>query len=155
LEYSPLENTQYYGESRALVTALGFELLDLKIARSGGNTRVSVVIAGKTAAQSIGTDDCAKIHRALKDRFEARLETDDFYMEVSSPGSERLIKNAAEFPLFAERAARFWDTRSSSWIEGIIKEGTPESVTIQLKETNGEPGLLAIPLAAIAKAKLL
>ena len=155
MEYSPLENTPHYAESRALVNALGFELLDLKIVRSGGNTRVSVVIAGKTLAQSIGTGDCAKIHRALKERLEALLETDDFYMEVSSPGAERLIKNAAEFPLFEGRAARFWDTRSSSWIAGIIKEGTPESVTIQLVEINGEPGLLAIPLAAIAKAKLL
>jgi ribosome maturation factor RimP len=116
---------------------------------------VSVVIAGKTLAQSIGTGDCAKIHRALKERLEALLNTDGFYMEVSSPGSERLIKNAAEFPLFAERAARFWDTRSSSWIEGIIKEGTSESVTIQLIKANGEPEQLEIPLAAIAKAKLL
>jgi ribosome maturation factor RimP len=150
-----METMPYYEESRALVTALGFELLDLKIVRSGGNTRVSVVIAGKTLAQSIGTGDCAKIHRALKERLEALLGTDDFYMEVSSPGCERLIKNAAEFPLFAERPARFWDTRSSSWMEGIIKEGTPESVTRQLIEAAGEPGLLAIPLAAIAKAKLL
>jgi ribosome maturation factor RimP len=155
LEYSPLENTPHYGESRALVNALGFELLELKISRSGGSTRVSVVIAGKTSAQGVGTDDCAKIHRALKERLEALLALDDFYMEVSSPGAERLIKNAAEFPLFAGRAARFWDTRSSSWIEGIIKEGTAENVTIQLTKDNSEHELLAIPLAAIAKAKLL
>jgi ribosome maturation factor RimP len=152
----------YYTESRVLVNGLGYELLDLKIIRSGGNTRVNVVISGFTPAQGIGTEDCAKVHRALQLRLEALTGIDDFAMEVASPGMERTIKNAAELALFAGRAARFWDTRTSSWTSGIIIEATSKDVTIAavkgesaVTQDADESTRLTIPLLYIAKAKLV
>jgi ribosome maturation factor RimP len=152
----------YYTESRALVNGLGYELLDLKIIRSRGNSRVTVVISGFTPAQGIGTEDCAKVHRALQLRLEALTGMDDFSMEVASPGMERTIKNAAELALFLGRAARFWDTRTSSWTLGVIVEATSKEVTIAAGTNGGavtqdanESTRLTIPLLYIAKAKLV
>jgi ribosome maturation factor RimP len=158
VEYSPLEKSPWYAESRALVNALGCELLDLKIIRSRGNSRVNVVIAGREPEQGIGIEDCEKVHRALRARLEALTGMDDFSMEVASPGTERVITNAAELPLFAERAARFWDTRSSAWVSGVIKGVTEENVSIRPldgAEESSERALTTLPLGAIAKAKLL
>jgi ribosome maturation factor RimP len=74
-------------------------------------------------------------------------------MEVTSPGMERNIKNAAEFALFAGRPARVWDRRTSDWRSGVIAAADKVSVTlVNVNSTNEEE---IVPFAEIAKAKLV
>jgi ribosome maturation factor RimP len=145
----------YYTQSRELVRALGYELVELKIIQSRGTSRVNAVISGLSPGQGIGTEDCAKVHRALQARLEALTGMGDFSMEVASPGVERTIKNAAELSLFIGRMARLWDTRESAWIPGVIVQAASDDVTVDVQQDGSEPVRRTFPFTYIAKAKLL
>jgi ribosome maturation factor RimP len=71
-------------------------------------------------------------------------------MEVTSPGMERHIKNAAEFDLFKGRDVKVWNTEISDWVSGKIKESNEISLTLNVMEEDK-----VIPYTNIAKAKLL
>jgi ribosome maturation factor RimP len=86
------------------------------------------------AAAGIGVSDCARVHRVLLPRLEALLGSDDVAMEVGSPGTERVIKNAAEFALFVGRPLRVWDRTITEWRSGIL--AAAEAGCLRLRPTN-------------------
>ena len=71
-------------------------------------------------------------------------------MELTSPGMERNIKNAAEFPIFKGREVRVWDKNISDWAGGVIVDADEKSVTLE-KEGNNQTFLFE----NIAKAKFI
>lgn len=97
MEYKSQDSFPYYRECAPLVEALGYFLVELNVLNHKSGVRIYAVIAAKDSAREIGVDDCSKVHHALLPRLEALLGTDDTYMELTSPGMERNIKNAAEF----------------------------------------------------------
>ena len=102
------------------------------------------------AGVDIGVNDCAKVHHALLPRLEALLGTEDTYMELTSPGMERNIKNAAEFAVFTGREIRVWDKTVTDWVSGVITASDEKSVTL---EKDGEK--ITVPFEQIAKAKFI
>mgnify|MGYP002864888761 CR=1 FL=1 len=151
MEYTPLQSIPHYAECAPLVEALGYVLVDIKVVQSRGNINVNVVIAAKDAAVHIGVNDCAKVHRVLLPKIEDVLHTDDVYMELTSPGMERNIKNPAEFALFKGRELRVWSREAADWVGGTIAVATEHSVTL-LQEGDTER---VIPYSDIAKAKFI
>ena len=156
MEYTPLESQYYYSECNVLVEGLGYILVELKIGRTHSAVQIRAVIsrpqaAQNGAAQGIGINDCAKVHRLLMPRLEALLNAQDISMEVTSPGLTRNIKNAAEFALFVGKNVRVWDTDAADWTSGVIESAGTES--LELKESGtGETKTFAYE--HIAKAKL-
>ncbi|MGL4981790.1 MAG: ribosome maturation factor [Treponemataceae bacterium] len=150
LDFTPLEAMPLYNDCISLVSGLGYSIVESKMTHTKSQYHIRVVINHGDVAKSVGIDDCAKVHRSLLPRLEAILKTQEVFIEVTSPGAERLIKNAAEIPLFAGRNIRLWDTEKSDWVCGKIITCTKESVVIE--ENNVE---LIIPLTKIAKAKLI
>lgn len=146
MEYVSLDTLEYYSSTKPLVEGLGFLLVDVKVKQVGKTKHISVVISAKDTAKSIGVDDCAKVHHALLPRFEAILGTDDIYMELTSPGIERNVKNAAEFSLFLGKMVRVWDKTKSDWVSGKITASDEKSVWLDGVCINYEN---------IAKAKLV
>ena len=71
-------------------------------------------------------------------------------MEVTSPGMERHIKNAAEFALFIGREVKVWYTEISDWVSGVIKNSNENQLILEVMEEEK-----VIPYTNIAKAKLL
>ena len=124
-----------------------------------GSIKVTAVItkpAGDSGA--VGVNDCARVHRALLPRLEAVLDSQDIYMEVASPGMERLIKNPAEFALFVGRYVRVWDSQITDWVAGKIISSDDQSITLELvgDGVTEEPAQVStIPYQRISKAKLL
>lgn len=155
MEYTSLDSIPFYAECSPLVTGLGFVLVDLKISRHKESVSVSAVIARvQSGSAPIGIDDCAAVHRLLLPRLEVLLGNADIYMEVSSPGLERTIRNAAEFALFADCPVRIWHTVSSDWVQGIIVSSGSDFLELRPMDAEGsEPR--RFPLGEIAKAKLL
>ena len=145
MEYTPLNSFPYYKECVPLIEGLGFQLVELRIIPAKTVNTVRVVIARKSddETQGISVNDCAKVHRLISSK--------EVNMEVTSPGMERNIKNAAEFALFVNQYARVWDTEVTDWIPGKIVEASTSSVTLELE--NGEKK--EIDFSRIAKAKLL
>ena len=150
MEYESLASMPYYKECAPLVEGLGYKLVELKVGPAKGTVRISAVIASKDAAVDIGVDDCSKVHHALLPRLEALLGTDDTYMELTSPGMERNIKNAAEFSVFAGRDVRVWDKTVTDWVSGKILSADEKSVIL---EKDGES--VVFPFENIAKAKFI
>ena len=150
MEYIPLKSMAYYDECAPLVEGLGYILVELKITSSGSTKKMSAVIASKDAGVDIGVNDCAKVHHALLPRLEALLGTEDTYMELTSPGMERNIKNAAEFAVFTGREIRVWDKNVTDWVSGVITASDEKSVTL---EKDGEK--ITVPFEQIAKAKFI
>jgi ribosome maturation factor RimP len=119
-----------------------------------GSARVRVVIykgggAGGLSGGAVGVDDCSRAHRAIIPRLELAFPGEDIYLEVSSPGVDRLIKNGAEFAHYIGRGVRCYRADIDGWTVGILKAADAEKITLQ-----GKGGTIDLNLSIIAKAKL-
>jgi ribosome maturation factor RimP len=135
-----------------VVKGLGMALIELAVSRrkahgsSPGSVQIRVVVY-KTGA--IGVDDCSKVHRAVLPRLELAFPGLDIYLEVSSPGIDRLIKDGSEFAHFKGRGIACYRIDISDWTGGILLESDDKGIV--LKTLNGE---VTLGYDIIAKAKL-
>ena len=134
------------GPLETVLKGLGFTLIELTLARHRGSVQTRAVIYN---GASIGTDDCTKIHRALMPRLELAFGRQDIYLEVSSPGIDRLIKDAQEFVHYKGRVVRCYRTDISDWTRGFLESVDENGIMIK---TNEGPQSLSFDI--IAKAKL-
>ena len=151
MDYISFDSIPHYAECAPLVEGLGYYLIELKIVPAKNVTKISAVIAAKEPEKDIGVEDCARVHHALQPRLEALLKTEDTAMELTSPGIDRNIKNAAEFAFFTGREVRVWSRTVNDWVGGIIKEADKTSVTVETE--SGETR--TVPYEDIAKAKFI
>ena len=151
MEYTSYKDIKYYDECAPLVEGLGYRLVDLKIVPSKTITKISAIVTPLDPAANMGVNDCAKVHRVLLPRLEALLGTEETSMELTSPGIEHNIKNAAEFTVFTGRNVRVWDRIKTDWVGGKITAADTKSVT--LEQENGES--VNILYENIAKAKFI
>lgn len=151
MEYTAYKSVKYYPECASVVESLGYVLVELKIVPSKTLTKICAVIASKNPDENLGVNDCAKVHRVLLPKLEGLLGTEDTSMELTSPGIEHNIKNAAEFTLFTGRGVRVWDKESTDWISGKVVTADDKSVTL---ETEGGDKI-TVSYENIAKAKFI
>ena len=153
MEYTSYKNIKYYKECSTLVEGMGFKLVDLKIVPGKEVTKISAMIASTDPSVNIGVNDCAKVHRVLLPKLEALLGTEETTMELTSPGIEHNIKNAAEFGIFIGRDVRVWDKVKTDWVGGKIISADDKAVTMESADGNGES--ITISYENIAKAKFI
>ena len=130
-----------------VIDGLKFRLIEMTVSRHRGSVQVRAVIYN---GASIGTDDCTKTHRALMPRLELAFQGLDVYLEVSSPGIDRLIKDGAEFAFYTGRAVRCFRTDISDWTSGILESADEKGIVIK----NSKDGIVRLDFGIIAKAKL-
>lgn len=89
----------------------GLEIFDVQYRREASGMVLRVQIdrpgRGATAEDSVSVDDCARVSRDLS----AMLDVDDvlpnaYTLEVSSPGLDRPLREAADYQRFAGRRAK-------------------------------------------------
>jgi ribosome maturation factor RimP len=97
----------------------------------------------------MGIDDCSRVHRAILPRLELAFPGKDLYVEVSSPGINRLIKDGAEFRFYLDRGVRCYRTDISGWTGGILLAVDSEGVTLK-----GKDGVVSLSYGIIGKARL-
>jgi len=129
-----------------VLKGLGFRLVELTVSRHHGSVQVRVVIYNGT---SVSTDDCSRAHRAITPRLELAFPGNDIYLEVSSPGINRLIKCGVEFTHYLGREVRCYCTDISDWTAGILETADEKGIVLRTKE-----GALRLEFDVIAKAKL-
>ncbi|MDR2795463.1 MAG: ribosome assembly cofactor RimP [Spirochaetaceae bacterium] len=111
---------------------------------------VCVVEAADCAeAASVTINDCARVHRAILPRLELAFPSQDIYIEVSSPGIERRIKDGAEFVHYIGRPVSCYRTDISGWTSGILISSDDAHIVIK-----GKDGMTSLSYDIIAKAKL-
>jgi len=140
------EITSLKAQLEEILEGLGFRLVELVVSKHRGSVQVRVVIYNGT---SISTDDCSKAHRAMTPRLELAFSGNDIYLEVSSPGINRLIKNGVEFTHYLGRGIRCYRTDISDWTAGILETVDEKGIVLKIKE-----GALRLEFDIIAKAKL-
>ena len=95
------------------------------------------------------------MHKVLLPALEEMLGTDNTYMELTSPGMERNIRNAAEFPLFVGREIRVYDKTVTDWVGGVLKAADTKSLTLEETKEDGTLESKVISFDNIAKAKFI
>jgi len=90
-----------------IVEGEGFELVDLQYLRSGRSARLRIFIDRTEQQGSVSVDDCAHISRLLS----PALDVEDiiqcrYFLEVSSPGINRILRKPADFVRFAGKKVK-------------------------------------------------
>ena len=133
------------------VKAEGLELVRVKLI-GGASDPTLQVMAERPDTRQMTIDDCERLSRRISDRFEAI--SDDFRLEVSSPGIDRPLTRPADFRDWAGHEARITlaekrDGRKqfTGTLEGL--DGSDVRLDV--------PGLgeTRLPLADIQSAKLV
>jgi len=130
----------------AVLEGLGLRLVDLTVSGHRGSAQIKAVIYN---GSSIGTDDCAKAHRAITPKLDLAFSGQDIYLEVSSPGINRLIKDGAEFACYIDKGVRCYRTDISDWTAGILESAGESGIVLKTKD-----GVVNLDFEIIAKAKL-
>ncbi len=136
-----------------VVTALGYELLEVEWSSAGRNSLLRVYIDRNDGA-GIGLDDCERASRSIG----AVLEADDpirdaYRLEVSSPGFDRPLRTAEHFARFAGSEARIElavPIEGRRRFRGRLGPVEGGDVTIEVDRK-----VWKLPLAGISKARLV
>jgi len=149
------------GELEPVINGLGFALIETSLHRgkNTGKAQVRLVVGGgapqpETAgaaaeAPAIGTGELSRVHRAIMPRLELAMEGRDLYLEVSSPGTDRLIKEGAEFRHYAGKAVKCWLNGADGWKHGVLRGSDREKILLETAEGTAE-----LRYEQIAKARL-
>jgi ribosome maturation factor RimP len=121
-------------------------LVDLMVSRHKGTVQVKAVVY---KPGPIGVEDCSRVHHALTPRLELAFAGQDLYVEVSSPGINRLIKDAAEFGHYLGRGIRCFRTDTFDWSGGVLESADETGLVLK-----GKDGMIPLGYDIIAKAKL-
>lgn len=130
----------------ATLPGLGYELVDLELARNG----LVRVFIDKPAG--ITLDDCTQVSNHLTRVF--TVENIPYErLEVSSPGLDRPLKKEADFVRFAGQQVKVklrLPLDGKKTVQGELKGFADGKVEVMVGET-----LVAVPLAQIDKARLV
>jgi ribosome maturation factor RimP len=156
MRFTPRGSDPYYNAIEPVVRGLGFEILEFSVSKHKGSNQVRLTICRTGGAPhvngeaaSIGTAECAAVHKAVVPRLDLAFSDDDYSLMVMTPGIDRRIKDGAEFPLCVGAEVKLWRSGSSDWTVGIIKKADKNSVTIQTDD-----GEQTVSMEEITKAKL-
>lgn len=73
-----------------IIQKIGYELYDVEYAKEGKNYFLRIFIDNK---KGIDLNDCEKVNNAISDILDqANYIKDQYYLEVSSPGIERILR---------------------------------------------------------------
>ena len=131
-----------------VVRGMGMALVELSVYHGkGANVQVKAIVCGKG---NTGIDDCSMVHRGILPRLELAFPEKDIYLEVSSPGINRTIKDGSEFAHYIGRRVKCFCTDISDWKEGVLRAADEEKIVFE-----NESGETALPYETIAKARLI
>jgi ribosome maturation factor RimP len=133
---------------------LGMSLVELTLSRHRGSVRIRAVVCktmgnGAVKDFDVGVDDCSRAHHAMLPLLESAFPGQDLYVELSSPGIDRIIREGSEFVHYIGRGVRCYRTDSSDWTGGILRSADEKGVVLK-----GKDGMTEIAYERIAKAKL-
>jgi ribosome maturation factor RimP len=121
--------------------------------KAGVQVKAVAMVAEPRAAERgsrvTGVEDCTRAHRLIMPRLELAFPGKDIYLEVSSPGIDRLIKDGAEFTYYIGRELKCYRTDISDWTAGILRAADENRIVL---EVEGEE--IRLSYETIAKARL-
>jgi ribosome maturation factor RimP len=134
------------GEIEPVLSAMGYALVELSVGRRKGVSHVVVVLH---RPGGVGVDQCTEAARAIRPRLELVEGLADVTLEVSSPGIERTLKDAAEYGIFRGRGVRVLPAEGGEWIGGVIEAFRDGTLFLRTPE-----GTREFPPGAVRRARL-
>jgi ribosome maturation factor RimP len=137
------------------IEALGFELVDIEIAREGrgGVLRIFIDRRAGDSAAGVTVDDCARVSHAVSELLEIHDPIKGHYtLEVSSPGFDRILRTRAHFERFVgERifAELKLPQDGRRRFIGLLKSASSDTIVVEVDGKAYE-----LPLDRIQKARL-
>lgn len=136
---------------------MGFRLVRITVSKRDGGT---IQIMADHPNRTINVDDCAEISRRLSPALDAADPIEGrYYLEVSSPGIDRILVRPSDFEDWAEYEAKvelkeLVDGRRR--FRGIIEGYEDGELRLRVKlEENGETQTIGLPVDIIQEAKLV
>lgn len=131
------------------INELGFSVWDVEYVKEGAEWYLRITIDSE---KGVDIDACEKVHRAIEELIDKEDPIEDFYyLEVSSPGIERVLKKPEHFSAFvgANVDVRLFapDKNGKKQLRGIIKSAGDSDFVI---DVGGEE--IALPYSSVAKA---
>ena len=137
------------------IEALGFELVDVEVAREGrgGVLRIFIDRRAEDSAAGVTVDDCASASHAVSEVLEIHDPIKGHYtLEVSSPGFDRILRTRAHFERFVGQrilAELKLPMDGRRRFVGILKSASSDTIVV---EVDGKAH--SLPLDRIQKARL-
>ena len=140
---------------RKEVEDLDFDLVELRMGGTARRPLLDVRIDRRDGSK-ITVDDCARVSRALEPRLDAsRMVGENYVLEVSSPGVERPLRNAADWRRFAGRTAKVLAPSLGGRLEVEVigvDDSSDEAVAV-MREARGVEH--RVPLSDVREARLV
>ena len=143
------------------LTTLGFELVECR--RAGSPQRpllqVRIDLPSTNGEAGVSSDDCVRASRALEQALEERgLVGPAYTLEVSSPGSDRPLRTAADWARFRGERVKVKHRDFGGTRFGVVEaqgrtDAEAQGTTVEIRlEDGGE--LLALSLEGMKEARL-
>ena len=141
------------------IKPLGLELFELKVGGSRGRPVLDVRVDREDGGK-VTVENCAAASRAIENKLDAEnFGGKNYVLEVSSPGVERPLRNAADWKKYVGRTAVVTSNvpgdpagRRTDEIEIAGVEGDAGQEMVYVRNERGEER--RFPLAAVEKARL-
>ena len=133
---------------RNFVSNLGYLSLDISVNKRKDFYEISFSIFKK---DGVTVDDCEKVTLSVRD-FLSMMINEDFSLDVSSPGAERVLKTMDEVEIFKDRRAKVI-LKDGNTILGVLKGIDEKKETLTLINPD-DSKLIQINVFDIAKCKL-
>jgi ribosome maturation factor RimP len=146
MRYTPPQPDNLTEALEPIARGLNLSLVEASVSRHKGSVQIRAAVYN---GGNISLDDCSAFHRAALPRLELAFPGQDLYVEVSSPGIDRLIKDGGEFRHYTGRRLRCYRTDISDWFSGLLVSSDENGIIL---EKDGKQYPLSYEI--IAKARL-
>jgi len=115
-------------EIRPVIEGMGYSLVEIKVGRSRGISKVSVVIYSN---RGVTLKNCEDISRLIYPSLEVMEEIPDLTLEVSSPGIDRVLKDDREYEIFNGRGLQIIIKETNEVVQGILINADNDYISLK------------------------
>ncbi len=137
------------------INEMGYDLWDVEYVKEGARYYLRITI---DSPQGIGIEDCEAVHRAIDPMLdEADPIESSYYLEVSSPGIERVLRKTEHFvAVLGEEilCKLFRPLNGSKTLQGELQAVSDDLTAILLLPKGAEEPVV-VPFTEIAKANVV
>ncbi|MDE1901906.1 MAG: ribosome maturation factor RimP [Alphaproteobacteria bacterium] len=135
------------------IAAAGYDLVRVQITGNGKYATLQVM-AERQNGTGMNVEDCAAISRLVSDKIEAQPDlAEKFGLEVSSPGIDRPLVRLKDYEAWQGHVAK---VELGAPVQGKKRfQGRIARVAGDVVEFEADKAVIAVPFAAIEKAKLV
>jgi len=134
-----------------VVTDLGYELWELEFGTRPGGALLRLYI---DSPDGIGLDDCERVSRAVSSVLdEADPIPNEYTLEVSSPGLDRVLRTQAHFERFAGERVKvemMQPVNGRKRFQGRLQKVEESEITLEM-----DGGTVSLPIDDIHRARLV